>query len=622
MFVRKISTKIQKIILSRWLPWALLGVLFFLELGYLVIPPAFTQNWPRWNLFLIGSVVFLGLLLGYLLINRVMDLYDQRDKLHTRLLGSEFEVNQAYQRLQAIFQVGQKFVEATDENEVIELVLRLAVDYAGAKGASFVPLDEHNQPMAAINFGELPLPLMEPWLEYLASPSVRENCQQCENHGKLMASCPLLKAPVMDTVGIYCLPLRRGDREFGILNLYMADQTPPEAETQAFLGAMVDETALALEGVRLRRKELAAIRQMQSIRQRTDLRALFGSLLESVHQTLEADASIMMINPQPGLSQPIRLSIGEVSEQLEPIINGILQGVIDSGDPVILGDLAGEPSRKFFLRSILATPLISSDRIVAGAILVGTRRSPGYTQRQLSLLQTVAGQLTLIVQNTSLLTELEYQSMMEERKRLAREIHDGLAQTLGFLKLQAYQTKNFLTRGDTDRVIKSLDIFYETLSEAYQDAREAIDGLRIGTSLNSIHDWLVDVSSELYEISGIKVEINHLDTEINLAPEVQAQLMRIVQEAISNVRKHARASLVVISYFQQDEELVLEIQDNGEGFSPEDISAATQHGLRGMRERADLIGADFQVISRPSEGTTIRLRLPLTMHGLAEMVYE
>ncbi len=76
----------------------------------------------------------------------------------------------------------------------------------------------------------------------------------------------------------------------------------------------------------------------------------------------------------------------------------------------------------------------------------------------------------------------------------------------------------------------------------------------------------------------------------------------------ANIPKHCRFGLIVLT---QDSDLCIEIQDDGIGFSPEDVSSSTKHGLRGMRERVELIGADFQVISRPGEGTTVRIRLPL-----------
>ena len=350
---------------------------------------------------------------------------------------------------------------------------------------------------------------------------------------------------------------------------------------------------------------------MQNIRQKTDLRGLLNNLLESVHQTMESDAAILILKSYSPASNSFRLEIGEIQDSFRPVLDGILHGVTDSSKPIMLGNLSGDMVTVPRLKSILATPLVNADQSVAGAILVGSRRAHGFNQRQLALLQTVAGQLNLVIQNSSMASTLEFQAIMDERRRLAREIHDGLAQTLGFLKLQAAQMKNSLARGDYERIRKGMDEYYVTLSEAYQDARQAIDGLRIGLGEDGLTNWLQESLEEFQEISGIETQLHRFDVEINLPPEVNAQLMRILQESLSNIRKHAKANHVLVNWFEDDEDFWLEIQDDGQGFLPEEVSIPSRHGLRGMYERAELIGADFQVISQPGAGTTVRIRLPL-----------
>jgi signal transduction histidine kinase len=95
------------------------------------------------------------------------------------------------------------------------------------------------------------------------------------------------------------------------------------------------------------------------------------------------------------------------------------------------------------------------------------------------------------------------------------------------------------------------------------------------------------------------------------SPGEKAQLVRIVQEALTNIRKHAQASEIMLSAFERDEAVIMEVRDNGRGFSPEETQPASQYGLRSMRERAEAIGADFQIISTPGAGTTVRLRIPI-----------
>jgi signal transduction histidine kinase len=210
--------------------------------------------------------------------------------------------------------------------------------------------------------------------------------------------------------------------------------------------------------------------------------------------------------------------------------------------------------------------------------------------------------------------ELEFQTMMDERTRLAREIHDGLAQTLGFLKLQVAQMQGYLERKDLNRLSQTLATSYKAVADAYQEARYAIDGLRISPSLKNPYGWvrqIVDVFKENLGDQPLKVSLE-VDTAIQQIPsEVQVQLMRILQEALSNVRSHSQARNVWIRLCSTWPNLELEIRDDGRGFCIEDVTAPSQHGLRGMRERTELIGADFQVISKPLQGTIVKVTLPL-----------
>ena len=210
---------------------------------------------------------------------------------------------------------------------------------------------------------------------------------------------------------------------------------------------------------------------------------------------------------------------------------------------------------------------------------------------------------------------LEFQTMMDERTRLAREIHDGLAQTLGFLKLQVAQMHGYLERNDLNRLDKTLTSSYKAVAEAYQEARYAIDGLRISPSLENPSGWvrqIVDVFKENLGDQPLNVSLETNAANQKAPSEVQAQLMRILQEALSNVRSHSQARNVWIRLCTTWTNLEMEIRDDGRGFCIEDVTAPSQHGLRGMRERAELIGADFQVTSKPSQGTVIKVSLPLS----------
>jgi len=216
----------------------------------------------------------------------------------------------------------------------------------------------------------------------------------------------------------------------------------------------------------------------------------------------------------------------------------------------------------------------------------------------------------LDAKNEKLLEQLEYKAVMDERTRLAREIHDGLAQTLAFLKMEASRMQTYVTKGDVEAVSRTLKACYQTLSEAYLDARQAIDNLRrVPDEL--FGDWLEGTAADFKSLTGIEVDVSNVHLQHVFSQGVKAQLIRIVQEALTNIRKHAQASKVTISACERAGETILEVCDNGRGFAPEEAQPASQYGLRSMRERAESIGTDFQIASSPGNGTTVRLRIPI-----------
>ena len=605
--------------LVRWVPVILSVVvfLFLFSLQFLVRETFDQYNWLIYTLFALVMASS-----AFLLIGQVIRLKEEQGILQHKISNTEQMASNANKRLEVVFQLSQLIVEATEERDVVDQILRLSVELTGAVGASMVPIDEHGQPLTAINYGDLPAPVFNAWIEYLASPAIRHRCGNCSNYDSVMNTCPLLEGSFTEImkpsppVEIYCLPLRRGEREFGILNLYLSEGHTLDRETQAFLRTIIDETALALDSVRINQREINALRQLQSVHRKTDLTDLLTSLIEDVKETLVADFAILEVPATNEYNHPISLTVGEVYSTDRVFVDGIITTVLAAEEPVSLGDVSGEPESTHNLSALLAAPLLTPDGEALGVITAGNLKNKRFTKRQLTLLTTVAGQVALVVQNTRLMAELEYQTMVAERIRLAREIHDGLAQTLGFLKLQTAQLKNYLSQGDMLNLQKGLNASYSALVEAYEDARQTIDGLRIVPSDEGLAGWLEQTASEFQENTGLRVNLEGMDQKSDLAPEIQAQLIRIVQEALSNTRKHAKAQQVWVSCRTSNNDLILEIRDDGRGFSPEDIPMPSRHGMRGMRERADLIRAEFQVISRPHEGTIVSLRLPMTIREL------
>lgn len=267
--------------------------------------------------------------------------------------------------------------------------------------------------------------------------------------------------------------------------------------------------------------------------------------------------------------------------------------------------------------AIQCVPLRQAEREI-GVLSLYFSRQPVLSDLQHAFLAEIVPAVDMALesvrkrQETSLEeTGSVYQAILDERARLGREIHDGLAQTLAFLKMEAVRMQTLLEQGQTDRLQQTLQGYLRTLSDAYLDARQAIDDLRWQPDTTELPDWLKGVAANFEALTGIPVNV-HIDPKnLPLSPPVNAQLVRIVQEALTNVRKHSQAEHVNLHLVSSGEHVLLEIQDDGRGFTPMLGLSRSQYGLRGMRERAESIGADFQVISRLGGGTTVQVRLPV-----------
>jgi signal transduction histidine kinase len=205
---------------------------------------------------------------------------------------------------------------------------------------------------------------------------------------------------------------------------------------------------------------------------------------------------------------------------------------------------------------------------------------------------------------------------LEERARLAREIHDGLAQHLWFAKLKFERLAGTLPEADQGLATEVT----QALDAAIIEAREALVTMRASLTEDvPFADMLTRTIDDFEAQSGLRVELG-MTTGIpaNLAPRVQVELLRIVSEALNNVRKHADATMVRIHAEVSEGELVITITDNGRGFIEEEAFDQGM-GLRGMRERARLIGGSLSVMSELSGGTTIEARAPLLTRGVVSV---
>jgi two-component system, NarL family, nitrate/nitrite sensor histidine kinase NarX len=534
-----------------------------------------------------------------------------------RFADTLFQLDQARIRTQSALSLQRKFLEARSEKEILDEIIQIGIESLCATGASFVPYDEWGQTLPALTQGKVPEAALQFWVKRLSLPETRQVCKNCQFYHS-GPGCVLLPAEIAQPLHVRCFPLQSGGREVGVVNFYFDHEIKPEVEANDFFVESLAVAGVALESLRSRDQEIAALLYLQSeTSTKSDLSILLDNLLENVQRALDVDFALLyvpggipqQINPTPQLFTRTKSdpgAAGSIPDQ--PFLEGIWKSVLTSGQSLSLENATLNKQEKW--KVLLAVPLVWRGEEALGVLILGSNSTQAFAQRHQALLETLAGQAALLIQNARLMVQVEYQAVVDERARLAREIHDGLAQTLAFLKIQASQMQNYLARGEMERLTTSLQASYRTLSDAYIDARQAIDNLR-RVPANSPHDWIKQVATDFEQSTGIKVEVSAFELSIEHPANVQAQLIRIVQEALSNVRKHASAHSVAILGRQDGASILIEVRDDGCGFTPESVDGNSHYGLVGMRERAESIGADFQITSQPGNGTVVSLRMPM-----------
>ena len=569
-----------------------------------------------WNLWVMGAVTLVTAASLTAILEFWLRLSLRQAAGGQRFAAALFQLEQARMRTQTALRLQRKFLEARSEKEILEYVLQLGAESLQATGASFVSFNEWGQSLPALTHGKVPEIALQTWSKRLSLPETRQACKNC----RLLLSgpgCVLLPDDLARPMRVRCFPLQSSGREVGVVNFYYERETEPEADANVFFAESLTIAGVALESLRSRDQEIAALLYLQSeISPKSDLSILLDSLLENVQRALDVDFALLYIpggvpqqkNPAPQLFTRTKSDPGAAGLILDqPFLEGIWKSVLTSGQSLSLENATLNKQEKW--KVLLAVPLVWRGEEPLGVLVLGSNSTQAFAQRQQVLLETLAGQAALLIQNARLMVQVEYQAVVDERARLAREIHDGLAQTLAFLKIQASQMQNYLARGEMERLTSSLQASYRTLSDAYIDARQAIDNLR-RVPASSPHDWIKQVAADFEQSTEIKIDITAFELSIEYPANVQAQLIRIVQEALSNVRKHANAQNVVIHGHQDGDSVLIEVRDDGRGFAPESVNGNSHYGLVGMRERAESIGADFQITSQPGSGTVVSLRMP------------
>jgi two-component system nitrate/nitrite sensor histidine kinase NarX len=258
--------------------------------------------------------------------------------------------------------------------------------------------------------------------------------------------------------------------------------------------------------------------------------------------------------------------------------------------------------------SLVSVPIRLQQRVL-GEVDLFYRQEATLTTEDRDLYDALTGHLANAIENLRTEALVREAAVSEERTLLARELHDSIAQSLSFLKIQVSLLRSAMDKKDESQIRSTLDEIDMGVRESTNDVRELLVHFRTRTDSDDIEQALRTTLRKFEHQSGLQARLEFHGHGVALPSDVQLQVLHVVQEALSNVRKHARASQVQVEVHRGPKWVFL-VRDNGQGFDPAARAQDETHvGLQIMRERAQRIGASIELNSLAGQGTEVRIEL-------------
>jgi signal transduction histidine kinase len=354
-----------------------------------------------------------------------------------------------------------------------------------------------------------------------------------------------------------------------------------------------------------------------------DVDRVLAGIVSVARGLLEADVAALALWDEAGRGLELRCSATAthtevLTEPRTPIHDALITQVLSDGRSRHIpdeGTAAGQswlcPALGRAIRAACIVPLRLNGQSLGG-LWVGREAGEPYAPGDLSGLERLADQAVIALEHALMAARLQSLAVTEERARIAREMHDGLAQVLGYLSLQTQTLEALVRRGDCAAALVELKQARAHIVEAQADVREDILSLRTTLAgdlglLPALQQYLAEFEIQ----TGMTAElVNTAASGPRLSPLAEAQLVRIVQEALTNVRKHAGAAKVQVCLSTGDGVLKVAVADDGCGITAPE-NGRFRFGLSTMRERAESVGGGLDIRSALGSGTIVEAWLPL-----------
>lgn len=420
-------------------------------------------------------------------------------------------------------------------------------------------------------------------------------------------------------------PMRARGRVLGVLSVIGEAGQIFEVEEVALLASIADEVGVAVENSQLYEAERRQRRQADTLLQvasvvgsTLDLNEVLARILDQLRRVVEYDSASVQLLEEDGLKTIAAHGFANVQQVLGVIFSpgeAPHYEVIAEGKPLTLADA---PQRYpvfhrppfSHIHSWLGVPLRAQERII-GIIAVDRQQPGGYTEEEARLTTAFADQAALALENARLYQQAEQLAVMEERNRLARELHDSVTQSLYSLTLFAEVGRRAAEAGNLTQVVDYLIRLGQVTQQALKEMRLLVYELRASAlEAEGLIGALQHRLDAVEKRAGIEARLE-MGQMMDLPAPVEEGLYRIAQEALNNALKHAQASLVIVRIKADLEGAELEVIDNGQGFDPTQVHHSGGMGLISMRERAGQLNGSLTILAKPGAGARVRINVPI-----------
>jgi len=371
-----------------------------------------------------------------------------------------------------------------------------------------------------------------------------------------------------------------------------------------------------------RTRELATLYDVTVVASESlNLQMTLERSLARVLETLPCRAGAIHLLDQGG--EVLRLAVQQgippdLVAQLDPLSvnSGLVGCTLEQGEPMVVPNLATDPRAPQLgtgsFQVYIGAPMRARGRAL-GVLSIFGAADQQFSAEDVALLASVADHVGVAVENAQLRQQAEQAATLEERERLARELHDSVTQSLFSLTLFAEATRGLVESGRLDRIEQPLSAIDTTARQALKDMRLLLYELR-PAALEQ--EGLVGALRRRLDAVEKRVGIEGrvlTDTWLELPTAVEKELYHIAQEALNNALKHGGATSVTVHLHTEGEYVILEVVDNGVGFDPDVALQQGGMGLTNMRERAERLGGTVTIFTQPGQGTRILVQAKLTI---------